>query len=1020
MKLPAFAIKNYQFIIILVALVFFYGLTSYFSMKRSEDPMVKGPWYTILVIYPGTAPQDMEELIVDPIEEAINELEDIKKITTVVEEGLVNIQVEGEWGIDVDDKYDEIVAEVNTLKPTLPQDIFKIEVEKQSPQGVAILQLALSAETASYKRLQEVAEKLEDELEKVPGVRTVEVEAYPEEEVRVALDFQKMANQNVALSQVVNTLQGNNANLPGGNIKAGGRSFSIETSGGYKSLEELEKTAVAASNGKLVYLKDIADVSFDYEDQQYYGRYNGEKSVFLSVTQKENVNILEVSEQLDATVKAFQTELPEGMALHKVFEQAPSVSKRINGFVKNLGQGVALIGFIVLLFLGLRSSIVIMTVIPTTIIIATGMLNLSGFGLHQISIVGLVIALGLLVDNAIVVVENINRFIKEGFALKDAAVKGTQEVGTAVVSSTVTTVLSFMPLAIMSDSVGEFLRAMPIVVIFALVISLGLALTFTPILSKSFLKAKSAAKVRWTDRIIDKVIGGAYKNVLNFGLRRPALMLVIAVLTFIGGIALFPLVGVSLFPVADKPLLLVDIETPKGSNLDKTNEAARYVESVVDTMDFVTTYATNVGHGNPRIYYNRFPKSFTRNYAQVLVNLEEYQEDKFYATLNHLRDIFSRYPEARITISELKQGVPIEAPIAIKVLGKDLSIIKDIAADVEGMIKNTEGTVNSYNPLAVDKTDIKVDINRDKAGLIGLSLYDIDLAVRTSLTGMSVDEMTFDNGDNFDIVVRLPFDQQLTLDDFNKIYTTNISGDKVPLNQVASLQFQRSSSQIDHYNTERTATITADIIDGYNVMEVTQQILAQLDEYDFPEGYGYYPAGEYEEQQQSFGNTGQSLLMALVAIFAVLVMQFRSFSQPLIVFSAIPLAFTGSIVALFITGWTFSFFAFVGFTSLVGIVINTSIILIDYTNQLRESGLSMIHAIKKAAETRFKPIVLTTLTTILGLLPLTLSSGDLWPPLGWTIIGGMISSTFLTLLVVPVLYKLFTREKKAEEAMAAA
>jgi multidrug efflux pump subunit AcrB len=241
--------------------------------------------------------------------------------------------------------------------------------------------------------------------------------------------------------------------------------------------------------------------------------------------------------------------------------------------------------------------------------------------------------------------------------------------------------------------------------------------------------------------------------------------------------------------------------------------------------------------------------------------------------------------------------------------------------------------------------------------------------------------------------------------------------EKVPLNQVASLQFQRSSSQIDHYNTERNATITADIIDGYNVMEVTREILSQLDQYEFPEGYGYYAAGEYEEQQQSFGNTGQSLLMALVAIFAVLVMQFRSFSQPMIVFSAIPLAFTGSIVALFITGWTFSFFAFVGFTSLVGIVINTSIILIDYTNQLRESGMSMIHAIKKAAETRFKPIILTTLTTILGLLPLTLSSGDLWPPLGWTIIGGMVSSTFLTLLVVPVLYKLFTREQKAEEAL---
>mgnify|MGYP001792604202 FL=1 len=363
----------------------------------------------------------------------------------------------------------------------------------------------------------------------------------------------------------------------------------------------------------------------------------------------------------------------------------------------------------------------------------------------------------------------------------------------------------------------------------------------------------------------------------------------------------------------------------------------------------------------------------------------------------------------------MKQGVPVEAPIAIKIIGKDLETIKAIGNDVEDIFERTAGTVNTYNPLAIDKTDIKVDINRDKAGLIGLSLYDNDLAVRTSLTGLSVDEMTMDNGDQFDIVVRLPYDQQLTLDDFNKIYTTNITGDKVPLNQVAQLTFARSNSQIDHYNTDRTVTITADVLDDYNIMAVTQEILDELDQYDFPEGYSYYTAGEYEAQQESFGNTGQSLLIALIAIFAVLVLQFKSFRQPMIVFSAIPLAFTGSIVALFVTGWTFSFFAFVGFTSLVGIVINTSIILIDYTNQLRDSGMRMVRAIKKAAETRFKPIVLTTLTTILGLLPLTLSSGDLWPPLGWTIIGGMISSTFLTLLIVPILYKLFTKEQMVVE-----
>lgn len=1016
MNIPSLAIKNYQFVIILVALASLYGLSSYLTMKRSEDPFIEGPFYTITVVYPGTGPKDMEELVVDPIEEAIHELEDIKQINTTIDEGLAFIQVEGIWGIDPEEKYDEIVSEINGIKPSLPADIFQIEVVHSTPKEVSILQLALTSPSASYKRLQDYAEDLEKKLEKVNGVRTVEVLAYPEQEIRIALDFQKMANQNVALSQVVNTLKSNNANVPGGNINAAGRSFTVKTSGGYKSLDELKMTTIASSEGKLVYLKDLADIHFDYEDQQYYARFNEERALFLSITQKVEVNILEVAEAMDKTIAAIQQQLPEDMQLHYTFEQAPSVTQRIQGFIGNLGQGIALIGAIVLLFLGLRSSIVVITVIPATIIISIGLLNITGFGLHQISIVGLVIALGLLVDNAIVVVENITRFMREGYPLRQAAIKGTAEVGTAVISSTVTTVLSFMPLAIMNDSVGEFIRAMPLIVIFALITSLILALTFTPILSKFWLK-KPAIRASWMDKAIQRIVDGPYRRALNFGLRRPVITLAIAVLIFFGGIALFPLVGVSLFPVADKPLYLVDIETPKGSNLEKTDAAARFVEQVVDTMPGIQSYATNVGHGNPQIYYNRFSKSFTRNYAQVLVNLEKYEEEAFYKTLHQLRSTLSKYPDARITVSELKQGVPVEAPIAIKIIGKDLETTKTIALDVEEMIKNKKGTINTYNPLSVDKTDIKVAINRDKAGIAGLSLYDIDLAVRTSLTGLHVDQMTMDNGDQFDIVVRLPYDKQLTLDDFNKIYTTNIEGSKIPLNQVASLHFSRSNSQIDHYNTDRTVTITADVLDGYNIMEVTQQILDELEQYDFPEGYTYYPAGEYEAQQESFGNTGQSLLIALIAIFAVLVLQFKSFRQPMIVFTAIPLAFTGSIIALLVTGWTFSFFAFVGFTSLVGIVINTSIILIDYTNQLRDSGMRMVRAIKKATEIRFKPIVLTTLTTILGLLPLTLSSGDLWPPLGWTIIGGMVSSTFLTLLIVPVLYKLFTNEKVTEQEL---
>ena len=1016
MKLPNIAIKNYKFVLVAVALASLTGLSSYLTMKRSEDPLLSNPDYIITVVYPGTGPKDMEELVVDPIEEAIDELDDIKEINTTIEEGLATIMVKGVWGVDPDEQHDELIAEVNNMKSSLPEDIFQIEVTQVTPKQVSIMQLALTSETATYRHMHDYAEELEKQLEKVNGVKTVEIQAYPEQEVRVSLDFQKMANQNVPLSQVINTLRGNNAIVLGGNVKSGGRSFTVKTSGGYKTMEELASTVITSGNGKLVYLRDIANVHFDYEDQQYYARFNGGKALFLSITQKDDVNILELTDAINASITGFQSQLPTELALHHVFVQGPSVSQRIQGFVGNLGQGVALIGILVLIFLGVRSAAVIITVIPTTIIISIGMLNGTGFGLHQISIVGLVIALGLLVDNAIVVVDNITRFMQEGYSLRQAAARGTSEVGNAVISSTITTVLSFMPLAIMDGAEGLFLRSLPLIVIFALVTSLILALTFTPILSRYILKApRSRQKPSRIDQGIQRTIAGPYRQMLNFGLRHPAITLVLAILTFIGGIALFPLVGVSLFPTADKPLYLVDIETPKGSNLDKTDAAARFVENIVDTMPGVVSYATNVGHGNPQIYYNRLSKSYTRNYAQVLVNLDSYEEERFYATLHELRDAFTQYPEARITLSELKQGVPVEAPIAIKILGQDLETIKAIGKDLEALFKRTPGTVNTYNPLSIDKTDIKVDINRDKAGLIGLSLYDIDLAVRTSLTGLTVDEMTMDNGDQFNIVARLSYDQQLTLDDFDKIYATNITGDKVPLNQVAQLNFARSNAQIDHYNTDRTVTITADVLDDYNIMEVTQQILDELDQYDFPEGYYYHVSGEYKAQQESFGNTGQSLLIALIAIFAVLVLQFKSFRQPMIVFSAIPLAFTGSIVTLFITGWTFSFFAFVGFTSLVGIVINTSIILIDYTNQLRDSGFRMVRAIKKAAETRFKPIVLTTLTTILGLLPLTLSSGDLWPPLGWTIIGGMVSSTFLTLMIVPVLYKLFSSEQITKE-----
>lgn len=1012
MKLPQFAIRNYQFVLILVFMAVMIGLQSFLNMPRSEDPDLKLPIYSIVAVYPGTSPEDMEELVVDPIEEAIDELDDIDKITTKIDEGLAIFRVEAAFSVDIEDKFDEISTEVNNLKASLPDGLYSLEVDKFSPLDVLIMQLAFVSETVSYSALIDAAEELEPALRNVDGVRAVELQAEPDEEIRVSLDLEKMAVRNIPLQQVEGVLKGNNANIPGGNLDAGTRAFNIKTSGSYDDLQDLRRTIIAASGGDVIRLQDIATVDMRYADTRWAARHNGQPAVFLAITQKAGNNILSITDDLKAVVADFQGKLPAGIDLEYAFTQAPAVASRINGFFGNLLQGILLVGAVIFIFLGFRPSLVIMTIIPISILMAVGTLDIGQFGIQQISIAGLVIALGLLVDNGIVVLENILRYRNEGLPLVQAAIKGTQEVGIAIISSTATTLLAFFPLTQLGGGTGEFLKTLPLIVIFALTASLLLSLTVTPLLSGKFLgqgrkKNGQVGGKTWLLRQMDKLIGRVYRPTLNFALRRPLLVLFGAVSGLAGSFMLFPAVGVSFFPTADKPMLLVDVETPEGSSLTATDSAVQYVESVLAGSPYVRSVTSNTGHDNPQVYYNRIPRQYKQNIGQVMVQFGGWEPGRFYTELDRLRSAFYSYPGAKIRFSELKNGPPFDAPIEIKIVGEDLDTLRRLAGDVTNIIEAAEGTRDVENPLARAKTDIRVQINREKAGLLGVQLPVIDLAVRTAMTGAVVDRIQLPEGD-YDLVMRLPLNEKPGIGDFNRIYVPTASGLQVPLRQVADLRFARAVNKIDHYKLKRAATVSADVVDPDQTAAYTAGIIAALDDYDFPEGYGYVVAGEYETQQDSFGDLGLSLMLALFGIFAVLVLQFRSLTQPLIVFSAIPFAFTGSILALYITGWSFSFFAFVGFTSLVGIVVNNSIILVDFTNQLMREGVSKMEAIGRAARTRFTPILLTTLTTILGLLPLTLENTSLWSPLGWTIIGGMIFSTLLVLLIVPILYMWLT------------
>lgn len=1018
MRLPEIAIKNHQFTTIIILLLVLSGVASFVQMPRSEDPPVAKPGTTVIVVYPGATPADMEELVVSPVEEVINELEDIKRLESRCDDGLAIINVEFIAGCDPDEKYSDVNEKVNTVRNELPNDILSLRTKKWTIEDTAFLQLALYSDPVEgggdmeYGEMETYAERLKKKLEKIRGIRKVKTWAFPEQEVRVALDLEKSAHLKISLNQIIGAVRSSNMNIPGGSVDAGGKRFSIRTSGSYGSIDEIKNTIVHSSGTKIVYLKDVADVFMAYEDNNYYARLNGKRSVFVSASQKDRTNIFDIIGVVKQKVGEFEQKLPRGLKLYYVFDQSESVDERITDFFTNLLQGILLVGIVILLAVGLRGSVIVMMAIPISLFIALGFVDISGYGLQQMSISGLVITLGLLVDNAIVVTENISRFLKKGESKRDAAIKGTRQIAWAIVSATATTVLAFIPIIMMQDVSGEYIRSMPLTVVYTLLASLLVALTFTPYLSTKLLnKKKKESRIQ---RFFARFIETRYRRWLDFALRRPMLIVGLALVVLIGSMGLFPLVGVSFFPKAEKPLFFVNVAAPDGTNLDRTDAVVRDVEKILRERPEVRDISANVGHTNPQIYYNIIDRQNDSTLGHLFVKLKsDVTMDRMREIIGELREVFKGYPGARVEVKELEQGPPVQAPVEIKILGEELGVIKRIAGDIEKIFNRTPGLINIVNPLDTSKTDMEVSINREAAALMGIPLAEIDRVIRMSVAGLTISTYRDRDGKEYNIVFRLPGDSERPrerLDIFDKIYLTSVTGVQVPLSQVASLRLKSGPIQVRHFGLERSTDLTADVEDGYTVNEVTGTLLRQLEGYQWPEGYSYYVGGEQKAQEESFGGMGRAVIIAIIAIFAVLVLQFRSFTQPLIVFAALPLAIIGSILALLVTGNTFSFTAFIGMTSLVGIVVNNSIILVDYTNQLRRGGMRILESLKEAGETRFMPIILTTGTTIGGLLPLTLRGGTLWAPLGWTIIGGLLTSTILTLIVVPVLYKLFTRE----------
>jgi multidrug efflux pump subunit AcrB len=612
--------------------------------------------------------------------------------------------------------------------------------------------------------------------------------------------------------------------------------------------------------------------------------------------------------------------------------------------------------------------------------------------------------LGLLVDDSIVVVENIARHIRSGYSRIEAAIKATDQIYLAVLGCTATLVFAFLPLLFLPEGPGEFIRSLPAAILFTVAASLFVSLTIIPFLASRMLRDRDSesALLRRLMNFIHTVYGPA----LRWALAKPKSTLLVAFALFALVCATVPMIGFSLFPSADVPQFVVRVDAPDGASVAETDRALRFVEARLAEQPLVKHWYTHLGHGTPFVYYNYFPQGRSANIGEVFVELHAFDPKTTPKLFEALRARFNEYAAARITLKQFEQGPPVDAPVAIRIVGPQIEDLRGIAAEVEQVLKTTPGTRDVNNPVRLLRTDLNLGIDTQKAGLLGVSALEVNRTVRLAVAGLAAGQFRANNGDEYDITLRLPMRERPTIEALDSIEVSSANGHQVPLRQISNPRFETVTNSITRYNRERQVTVSASTQPGFNTARVTAAAVKKLASVALPPGYRFVVAGEVEAQQESFGGLLPAILVAVFGILAVLVLEFGSFRSTLIVAGVIPLGITGALLALLTTGYTLSFTSIIGMIALVGIEIKNSILLVDFTNRLRAQGMALDQAIQEAGEIRFLPILLTSATAIGGLLPLAVQGSGLYSPLAIVIIGGLISSTLLARLVTPVMYKL--------------
>jgi len=1012
--LTRFFISRWQLTLIMFLLLAAMGANALISIPRSVDPHFPIPIIGIVAVQPGADAQDMEETVAKPIEDVLQSLEDIEEIQSTSTDGAISFAAEFNWGGDPDKYFDDVVREVNAIRETLPANLQRLEFRKVQTTGASVLQLALVSETASWRRMEKYADDLTDRMSRNLEVRETEIFGIPQPEVSVEIDSGRLAELQLPASIIVEALARGGVEAPIGGVTSGQRRLNVKAGGAFRDLAAIRNIPLRTAGDNVLSIDDVAKVRWAAAEPLSRTLHNGQRAAFIVVRQKDQVDVIRLREQLEKDIAAQRLELPDDIELVVQFDQSKDVIARLSELTRDFSIAVFLVLF-TLLPLGIRSSFIVMISIPLSLASGLLMLFYSGYNLSQLSIAGFIVSLGLLVDDSIVVTENIARHLRMGKSRVQAAIEGTHEITAAVLGSTFVLIFAFAPLLLIPGGGGGYSRSFTLSVIYTVTASLIISFTIVPFLASRLLRRDENpdgnALLRWLNRWIEKI----YRPVLRFGLAKPWRTLVASLALCFSAFALVPVMGFTLFPDADVAYFRITVETEQGSSLAHSRKVVDEVEQILVQEPDIVTRAVNVGRGNPQTFYNVPSKPERLNFSEILVVMDDWHSRESPAMIERLRERLDQIAGARIKVITFQNGAPVDAPVALRVTGSDLDIIREIAGQVTEILNRTPGARDVINPLGTDRIDLDMAVDGRQAALLNIAAGEPRRAARIALNGERAALFRDSEGDDYPVVVRLPLRDGHSISTLDQIYVATRDGSAVPLSQISEPQMKSVPPQIERYQLSRAITVTAQVEPTTIPSRVTQFALDEIGKLDLPEGYAISVGGESEAVAETFGDFGPIIIGTLLVIFAILVAEFKRFRETIVVAGVIPLGTFGGIIALFLTGNSVSFMAVIGFIALIGIEIKNSILLVDFTTKLRDEGMGLRDAIEEAGRVRFLPVLLTSVTAIGGLLPLAIFGGALYSPVAIIIIGGLISSTILSRLVTPVMYWLIARGAEARE-----